>query len=222
MTHNLEKVAALRKSFWHLAIEGLPGDYFEFGVASGNSLSSARLAAKGARARFLGVEPIFRNFYGFDTFDSFQSSDPDDSHHTWTGSRFSFDIASVARRFNRHPEVKLFKLNAEVLGSGTPEADSVDSSVGNSTVAIALFDMDIKGPTVVALDWILPRLQPGALIIFDEFFAFNGSDHLGESGALSELLKGNQGLRLREFHSYGDGGRVFQVAENARFSPNRN
>ena len=212
VTHNIEKARALRKAFWHINLERLEGDYFEFGVAFGNSLEAARLASRRSTARRLGVKSQARRFYAFDTFESFVSDDLDDDHATWRGVSFSFPYDSVVRRFKRHPEVKIFKGDATQLGSEGDFKASVAASMGDeSKVAIVMFDMDLKGPTAGALRFIEPRLQTGSLMFFDEFFAFNGNPQMGESGALSEFLAQNPRISLREFAHYGDGGRVFQV-----------
>ena len=210
-THNLEKAATLRKVFWHIGIEALPGDYFEFGVAFGNSLQSAVFASRSAKADFLGVQAVGRKFFGFDTFEEFASDDPDDLHETWAGEKFSFSFSTVSRRFHRHPAVRLFKGDVTQLGVASDFREVVDSATQGSLVAVAMLDMDLKGPTSAALEWLAPRLQSGSVLIFDELFAFRGSYEKGEMGALGDFLAMHPEISLREFSSYGDGGRVFQV-----------
>lgn len=212
VTHNIEKSKALRQAFWHINLESLPGDYFEFGVAFGNSLQSARLASKMSVAPRLGVFSQKRKFFAFDTFDSFKSSDPDDMHPTWSGSRFSFSFESVKKRFKRHDEVVILKGDVTDLGTESEFFEFVQKSMRtDQRVAIALLDMDLKGPTTAALKFLKPMLQTGSILIFDEYFAFRGDPSLGESGALADFLATNQDIRVREFGAYGDGGRVFQV-----------
>ena len=211
VTHNLQKAMALRKAFWHISIEALPGAYFEFGVAFGNSMQSAVLASRSAKARFLGVPAIQRQFFGFDTFDQFVSDDPEDFHETWAGGKFSFSESRVRKRFTRYPEVSFFKGDVTQLGVESEFRTLVNSSTQGSLVAIAMLDMDLKGPTASALEWLAQRLQNGSLLIFDELYAFGGSFEKGEMGALGDFLLTHPEITLREFSSYGDGGRVFQV-----------
>ncbi len=212
VTHNIEKTNAIRKAFWHLNLEKLSGDYFEFGVAFGNSLRSAQLASKKSIAPRLGVNSQPREFFAFDTFEAFTSSDKDDNHATWTGEKFSFPFETVKARFRKNPEVKLFKGDVSDLGHDSLFFKKVMGEIGsNRKVAIAMFDMDLKGPTASALRFLEPMLQNGSILIFDEFYAFGGAEELGESGALREFLVSNQNVSLREFASYGDGGRIFQV-----------
>ena len=211
MTHNIEKAKALKKIFWHVGIEGLPGDYFEFGVAFGNSMQAAVLASRSAKASFLGVKKMERRFFGFDTFDQFTSDDPSDVHETWVGGKFSFSFSSVSRRFSRYREVQLFKGDVTQLGVASDLRDQVDQATRGCKVAVAMLDLDLKGPTASALEWLAPRLQNGSVLIFDELFAFLGSPEKGEMGALVDFLAAHPEISLREFSSYGDGGRVFQV-----------
>lgn len=212
VTHNIEKVKAIRKAFWHLNLENLSGDYFEFGVAFGNSLRSAQLASKKSIAPRLGVHSQPRKFFAFDTFEAFSSRDEDDNHATWSGAKFSFPFKTVKARFRRNPEVTIFKGDVSDLGYNSSFRNKVMGEIGgNRKVAIAMFDMDLKGPTTAALSFLEPMLQNGSLLIFDEFYAFGGAEELGESGALREFLATNQNVALREFAAYGDGGRIFQV-----------
>ena len=212
VTHNLEKARVLRKVFWHLNVEGMQGDYFEFGVAFGNSLEAARLAAKSGRAPRLGISSPDRRFFGFDTFESFSSNDKDDQHSTWQGRKFSFPYETVKKRFRRRSNVTVLKGDASDLGSATVFDRSARTQIGPSPkVAVAMFDMDLKGPTTGALKFVFPMLQDGSILIFDEFFGFGGRPELGESGALQDFLADHPELRLREYAHYGDGGRVFQV-----------
>ena len=44
--HNLAKARTLKTIFWHLNVDGLHGDYLEFGVAQGNSMRAAEIAEK--------------------------------------------------------------------------------------------------------------------------------------------------------------------------------
>ena len=212
VTHNLEKARVLRKVFWHLNLEGLKGDYFEFGVAFGNSLEAARLAAKSARAPQLGISAPNRRFFGFDTFDSFSSNDKEDQHLTWQGGKFSFPYEAVKKRFRRRSNVTILKGDATELGGDTDFNRFAKEQIGaDRKAAVAMFDMDLRGPTAAALEFVFPMLQDGAILIFDEFFGFGGRPELGESGALQEFLDKHPEIKLREYAHYGDGGRVFQV-----------
>lgn len=206
--HNLSKATTLKKIFWQQNLDGVEGDYFEFGVAHGNSMQSAIIANKKAESKLLGVSRIERNFFGFDTFESFVSSHHMDKHKTWSGDKFQMSYGKVSKRFKRHKNVYLYKLNVEQILKMPlpPELRNAGRA------AVALFDMDLYGPTITALEWLLPRIQTGTYLIFDEYFAFRGDRHRGESRALEEFLMKHSSIELRSVMQYGAGGQVFVVS----------
>jgi len=208
--HNLEKARVLKKIIWHLNVDGVSGDYFEFGVAHGHSLRAAQLAINSAHSRSLGIKTISRSVYGFDTFESFKSDSPLDEHVTWNGSAFNVPIEKVKRRFRKSKNVSLIKINAlNLISDGIPKTAS---SFGiNSKAAVILFDMDLYSPTKAALTWSRQIMKPGTFLIFDEYYSFSGDPQKGEARALLEFLSENSDLTVRDYSSYGAGGRIFIV-----------
>jgi hypothetical protein len=206
--HNLEKARILKLIFWHLAVDGRQGCYIEFGVAQGNSLKAALFANKSAKSKIIGVHPIQRNFFGFDTFQGFSTNTTLDMHATWTGSKFNKNLSFVMRRFRKHPEVKL--ISVDVLNiKDNPDFSAKELKINNP--AVILFDMDLYAPTAVALQWAETIIQQGTFLIFDEPFAFNGNSRMGEALAINEFQERNPRIKLRNFATYGAGGTVFIV-----------
>lgn len=64
VTHKIEKAKLLKKVFWHINIERLHGEYFEFRVAFRNSIQSLVLASKFARPAFSEWDLRVGNFSG--------------------------------------------------------------------------------------------------------------------------------------------------------------
>jgi len=208
--HNLEKARVLKKIFWHLNVDGVAGDYFEFGVAHGHSLRSAQLAVNSSHSKSLGIKKIQRTVHGFDTFESFISDSPLDQHVTWNGSAFNVSIEKVSRRFKSSKNVILYKINAlDLLSNGAPIKPKEFGI--NSLAAIILFDMDLYSPTKAALSWSRQIMKPGTFLIFDEYYSFSGDPEKGEARALSEFLAENPEISIRDYSSYGAGGRIFIV-----------
>ena len=206
----MEKAKMLKFIFWHLAVDGVAGDYLEFGVAQGGSLKAAVLANKFSRSKLIGVSSISRNFWGFDTFQEFISeNESDKTHPTWHGQKFNSNYAIVARRFKKFKFVKLVEVDASNLDQKFP---SPISSLGISQqAAIIFFDMDLYGPTLSALFWTSSLIGQGTFLIFDESFAFSGDSHKGEAAALADFMKSRSDINLRHFGNYGAGGVVYIV-----------
>lgn len=213
-THNLEKFKALRIIFHNLALDRIEGPYVEFGVAHGNSLYGALLANSKTSFKPLGINLIGRRFIGFDTFEQFTSTLPEDNHSVWSGNKFSATFESVTRRFRKYQNVSLYKIDATLLEDNSNSGTHVDSVIHEEMVAVVLFDMDLMGPTYSALNWIEPKINLGTILIFDEYFGFRGDSTLGEAGAFSQFLTKHKNLEVRELLKYGSGGVVFQVSQS--------
>ena len=69
-----------------------------------------------------------------------------------------------------------------------------------------------KKPARVALDYIAPGLQPGSVILLDDFFAYRGSETKGVARAFKEFGKANPKFQFRRLLDYGYGGQGFILA----------
>lgn len=207
--HNLDKARTLKKVFWHLNVDGMEGDYIEFGVAHGHSMRAAQYAVQQSSSKSLGIKHIPRDLYGFDTFDKFIGGEFD-SHPTWEGNAFNASYSKVSKRFASVTNVHLHQIDVNLLD--VQNSSHSYSSFGiNRKAAVILFDMDLYTPTRSALFWMKGLIQQGTFLIFDELHAFAGDSNKGEARALNEFIEMNPLLSLREFCNYGAGGKVFIV-----------
>ena len=208
--HNLDKARMLKRIFWHLNVDGVPGDYIEFGVAHGHSLRAAEIAQKKSSSKAMGVNQIQRQLFGFDTFERFVSDSNIDAHPTWDGTAFNVDYEKVSKRFRGRENVCLVQIDANTLSSAVSVVPAASFGIRNKA-AVVLFDMDLYAPTLAALFWSRQLIQQGTFLIFDEFFSFSGDSSKGEARALREFLVKFPEITLRDFASYGCGGKVFVV-----------
>jgi hypothetical protein len=215
-SHNIAKLNALRVIFHNLALDKVEGPYVEFGVAFGNSLNAALLANKKTAFKALGIPTIERKFFGFDTFKEFSSTSPEDEHKTWSGSLFSTNVKNVEKRFSKRKNVILLQTDVCSLATTTVDSLKLNNVILDQKVAVVMFDMDLKAPTLSALIWIEPKLMPGSILIFDEFFGFAGDSTLGEAGAFAEFSEKYSDIVFREVMRYGTGGVVFQVSQRVK------
>ena len=135
------------------------GVHCEFGVYSGNSLNL--LAA---------LRPTQR----FDGFDSFRGL-PEE----WTGYRaFDFD------RQGKLPDVRdNVRLHVGLFDATLP---AFVQSAG--PVAFLHVDCDLYTSTVSIFSHLGPKLLPGSVIVFDEYFGYPGFEH-HERKAFAEFLQ---------------------------------
>jgi len=195
-------------------VDSRPGDYFEFGVAHGNSLKAASIAAKKSRLRSIGVNALPRRIYGFDPFEGFKSSSELDQHGIWTGTRFTHSFEKVSRRFKGDSSVSLHKVDATTLANEKGEIQANHEVFGISEgqkASIILFDMDFFQPTFAALCFMKPLMQQGTFIMFDEISYFDGRRSKGEQYARDLFLSLNPNFNLAFVMTYGIGGIVYSV-----------
>ena len=205
--HSTEKVRAIKMAFHFVNFEGIEGDYLEFGVFEGASFVSAFKCHRATNAP-LGIT---RRFVGFDSFKGLRFDAGEAEHGRLAPGTFATDYEMVRRRIAKVVRDKAeWHLVPGFIDATLPSQATAKLAI--EKVAVAMFDLDLGEPTKLALEFVAPRLQPGSVLIFDEFFMFRGDAAAGESGALEAFTAAHPGIRLRRYLDYGAGGRVFIVA----------
>lgn len=177
----------------------IKGSVVECGVASGVSLnmwiSLHRL-----------LEPLnkSRRFYGFDTFEGFPSTAPEDRNEIRT-----HHVGDLNFTFNReaflahHADLPVYEKDG-VATNGEHRVELIRGDILETlpdfrathqqlVVALLMIDVDLYAPTKAALEHILPRMSKGGIIVFDEpDFAL----WPGETQAIDEVM----GLREYQMH----------------------
>jgi len=120
----------------------LPGLYLEFGVGRGKSI------------RWIGAD-AGRPVYGFDSFDGIPEY--------WNGNPIG---AFAQKRLPKVPDNVQFQIGMfdKTIPGFLEEHDD--------PVAFLHVDCDLYSSTVTIFDAFGPRLQPGAVILFDEYYNF--------------------------------------------------
>jgi hypothetical protein len=141
-----------------------------------------------------------RKIIGFDTFSGFAQLDEKDGAKASAGDYATFpgyeeildEILTLHESFSPIGHLKKFEL---VKGDATKTIDPWLSNNPHAIIALAIFDMDVYGPTKAVLEKIIPRLTRGSVLVFDEL---NCPHFPGETRALDEVFGLNH-LRLRRF-----------------------
>jgi hypothetical protein len=146
-----------------------------------------------------------RHIYGFDTFEGFVDSAPQDGELVNAGDyRIAQGYEATLRELLEvHeanaplPHIRKWHL---VKGDVSRTLPSWLEENQHVVVAMAIFDMDVYKPTRDALELIRPRLTKGSLLVFDEL---NCPHFPGETLALLEVLGlGNVALRRHPHQPY--------------------
>ncbi len=141
------------------------GIVLEMGVFDGGSIN--RIAKK-----VLGSNPN-REIYGLDSFKGLEESWSSTDHYK------KFDVGGVPPK-GIDPRIRLIHGRVENVLENFLSKE-------NPNFALIHFDMDLYSPTKFALEKLVPFLQPGTLILFDELYGYPGWEY-GEFKALNELL----------------------------------
>jgi hypothetical protein len=167
-------------------ILNIHGCIFNFGVRYGHN-ESLFTSMRGI------YEPYNHNrkIVGFDTFSGFpsvnknkDSNSVNEGDYAVTENYEQFLDKLLLNHEHMAPlsNIKKFEL---VKGDATKTIHEYLSANPETIISLAYFDFDIYEPTMICLEAILPHLNRGAILAFDEI---NMHDWPGESLALKETL----------------------------------
>ena len=154
--------------------------YLEFGVFKGKSANY--------------FSKFVKKLYAFDSFEGLKED--------WRGSIFS------KGHFNLNKKIPKLNSNVEPIVGWVEDTLDDFLKKHNPKINFVHIDLDIYSSTKFVLHKIKPYLVKGAIIVFDEFFLFNGWEY-GEYKALIEVFEKKE-FEYRAF-SLGDGRCVIQI-----------
>ena len=167
------------------------GDYLEFGVYHGTSLSSMHEAR-----RELGLDRM--RLFGFDSFEGLPESAATEDDGVWAPGQFRSSLELTRenlRRWGVSPD-EVTLIPGWFSTSCTPETRRRH---GIERASVIMVDCDLYSSSVEALDFCEPLIRRQAVIVFDDWGA-EGLDgrHLGERRAFEEFLARHPDLRAEE------------------------
>ena len=197
--HNIGKYFAIKKVFYLSTIEQTKGDYYEFGVYKGSSFTHAIRCAKSNQKFDNNFSNM--NFYGFDSFSGFGDLDDSEKHSFYTDINFQTDYDKVYKKIK-----KIIKPSRFNLVDGFFEETLVKKKKSD-LARIVFIDSDTFSSANLALNYILPIIQKGTIIIIDDYFSYKGSKEKGVCGAFQKFVSENN-ISNRTIFNYGMGGVV--------------
>jgi hypothetical protein len=167
-------------------IKDIPGDIIECGVCGGRGIISLLHS-------HLILEPNFfyRKLIGFDTFNGFSSLSENDNLDKNKEGDFCFSNYNEILDLGKlHTEFMYENLNKIELIKGNAEETIPKYIQDNKHMLVSLLylDFDLYLPTKVALEYFLPRMPKGSVVVFDEI---HFERFPGETIALLETLNIN-------------------------------
>ena len=203
--HNLfnynDREQMLKISMEYVQQSNINGDYLEFGVYKGYTMSIAFNFAKKYKLNTM-------NFYAFDSFQGFPELKgvDKDGYQQFKGGTYKSDIDIFKKNLKSHG-VNLKKVKIipgfydEVLGT-------LPGNFSNKA-SIIWVDCDLYESTVSVLKYAYDYIQEGTVIIFDDWNCYRGNPKRGEKRAFSEWLEEHPEILVEKFFSFGWHGNSF-------------
>lgn len=213
LEHNVQKYEALRKAFYLTALDKLEGDYLEFGVFTGSSF----VAACRIHRRLGMFGKLATRFFGFDSFSGFGTVTDKDKHPFYLDTIFQVNAAKVISNIRKKTKglpVEIIEGYFDQTLSGQRAAER-----GITQARIVFIDCDLMEPTRLVLAYVKDALQPGTILIMDDFFSYRGDEQRGVAGAFAAFQRDNPNIMFRRVFEYGYGGVAYIVSKTAAPAP---
>jgi len=183
-------------------LNGIQGDYFEFGLWRGRTFIHAYKMKKLLRINHM-------HHWGFDSFAGLPAFSPREGE-IWKEGQFSCserEFRSILSANRIHP-------NEYTLVAGFYDQSlnlALHTRMTGRKAAIVYIDCDLYESTVPVLDFIKTYLQNGTVICFDDYYCYAASPDQGEQLAISEFLAKHSDISLLHYLTYSPVGQSFIV-----------
>lgn len=170
----------------------IPGDFAEFGIFEGWWVSKLWELTEEVS--------LFRNIYGFDSFEGLSDPDPKYDSTFWKRGMYACSLDQVRANVQaaKRRRIQLIKGFFEE-SLKRPQAQQIQR------FCFARIDCDMYMPALQCLQYLGPRLSDGAILIFDDW---PHALDVGEQKALMEWLPEVAHLKL-EFLFYNTFGHFY-------------
>jgi len=190
------------QSFTALSVNGISGDYVEFGSLSGTTMWLAHEQIK------LSGTP--RHMWALDSFEGLpEPTGPKDDHPSFIPGVVGGGVAAFQEACRGHdiPDEAyttiegFYEDTLPPLGDSGPPAD----------VALAYVDCNLYSSTVTVMEFLRPRLKHGMIVAMDDYFCWSPTEVSGERAALHEFEQANPEWHFHPFRDISWGGLSFVV-----------
>jgi len=188
-----------------LAFNHVEGDYLEFGVWGGITFTFAH---KHSRKHGLTM-----HLYGFDSFKGLPKPEGIDVHPQWAEGAMTVSMEN----FEKLLKLRGIRQSEYTLVPGYYTESLTPTKLDElklTKAALVYIDCDLYESTVPVLRFVLPLLQTGTVIAFDDWYSFNGDPDRGGQLALKEFLQQNSEIRLNDYLNFGWHGKSFIVKKD--------
>lgn len=184
------------------------GDYLEFGVYNGTSLSIAYEA-------FSDAGLLRSRFVGFDSFEGMPGSGADDSGTFSGGSLYCDEKQARANLAAAGVDMRRVELVKGWFDRTLTRETA--RRLGLTRTHLVMIDCVVYSSTVAALAFTEPLIVDSAILIFDDWTTHLMHDHhQGERRAFEEFLAAHPELKAEALGEYSPNGQIFHVTRTPR------
>jgi O-methyltransferase len=179
-------------AFAALKVNGITGDYAEFGCHRAGSFQAAYKA--------MAQHALVRHMWAFDSWQALPDDHPRDAHAGWdlgVGGVGGVDHFHEACERNGIPRAAY----TTVEGYYKDTLPALGRDGRPTDIALAYIDCDLYSSTVTVLEFLAPRLKHGMIVALDDYWCWTPHDVSGERAALHEFLDAHPEWN---FHRYRD------------------
>ncbi|MBI3863883.1 MAG: hypothetical protein HY290_18490, partial [Planctomycetia bacterium] len=194
-----------RKALTALKFNAIEGDYAEFGCNGAMTFCMVH--------RLQTEYPYELGPFHQWAFDSFQglpeAANSKDDHPRWIAGQWTTSIDD----FHQRCAERGLPRSAYTVVPGFYE-ESLDSSASGprpDKIRLAYIDCDMYSSTQAVLRFLMPRLQHGMILAFDDYYCYSSKLPSGERMAAAEVFAGHPQWRLVPYAQYGWHGMSFVV-----------
>lgn len=201
--HRYREIAArgtfFDQAFKALSYNGISGDYLEFGS---HGASTFRLAWNARNTHGHSA-----HLWAFDSFEGLPPGvDSADAHPEWQQGKMATSIDAFV---GLCADAGISGQDCTVIPGFYSESLTRSEALYPSKVALAFVDCDLYSSTKEVLSFLEPRLEPGVIIAFDDYFCWTRSGPSGEQRAFEEFLGDLKTWRAEPYVQFGWHGQSF-------------
>ncbi len=199
-----ESARMIETAFGFAFNNGVSGDYLEFGVYQGRTFTDAWEAS----CRYTMSD---MRFHAFDSFEGLPEPGREDEGGGFSGGQFRCErdkFEATLRR--RKVDFSRVSVHEGMFNRTLAEPGSLQS-LGIRKASVVWIDCDLYASTVPVLRALTDVVVDGTILVFDDWFCFNGRPDRGEQRACGEWLNDNPHIRLVEYQKFHWAGASFIV-----------
>lgn len=206
-----------RKAIATLRFNGITGDYAEFGCCGAVTF---RIAHKLLTTYSPDIGPF--HMWAFDSFEGLPATVGSiDEHPNWQKGKFSMSLEA----FRKKCKLAGIPSDAYTTVQGFYEQTLAPTATGPrpNKIRLAYIDCDLYSSTQAVFKFLMPRLQHGMILGFDDYYCWSSELPSGERLAVAEFFgNAESAWRLLPYVQFGWAGMSFVVESTKALNGNHN